>query len=152
MVFQPKKPARLSKIQPLALAITLLIPLAPGDAMAETKIPTSLKDCKAPQTQIAMNFCAKLDFEASDKKLNTAYVAARKYMKNFDTNVPEGSRDGVNLLLQAQRAWIDYRDKACASEGYLSQGGTIQPLIIFECKSQLTDRRTKDLLAIVSQD
>lgn len=107
-------------------------------------------DCKSPQTQLAMNICAQRDFEAADATLNTEYAKARDYMKSIDGDLPAQEMGAAKALLEAQRAWITFRDLACAAEGFVVKGGTMEPMVISECKARLTRHRIDDLQQLIA--
>jgi uncharacterized protein YecT (DUF1311 family) len=102
-------------------------------------------DCKNPQTQRDMTSCAGRDFEAADKALNEQYQASRRIMKKWDSEVSEYSRGAEDALIKAQRAWIAYRDAQCASFGFQVHGGTLEPQLIYQCRADLTRKRTTEL-------
>lgn len=109
----------------LALALILLV-AAPAYAAL---------DCKKAETQMEMEACAGKSLDAADRKLNAIYT---KLMKQL------GSAD-KRKLRQAQRAWIAYRDAQCAFNASGSEGGTIQPTIILDCKEDLTNAQIEIL-------
>lgn len=93
-------------------------------------------DCKNPQDQQSMNFCAEKDYQAADKKLNAIY---QKVMSALDD---EGYK---TKLKTAERAWMTYRDTQCTFETAENEGGTIHPMVYAGCETRLTNLRTKDL-------
>lgn len=106
-------------------------------------------NCNAPETQLEMNICAQQDFETADGLLNTEYAKARTYMKSIDADLQEQNRGAARALLEAQRAWIVFRDLACKAEGFLVKGGSMEPLFISTCKTTLTQQRTEALRQLV---
>lgn len=104
-------------------------------------------NCDQPDTlpQQGMNYCAYQDWQAADADLNATYKRAVAAMKQLDADLPDDMKGAVSTLREAQRAWITFRDKACAAEGYLFRGGTMEPLIVSGCKALLTQQRTKSL-------
>lgn len=102
-------------------------------------------NCTTPTSQAEMTICAGRDYEAADAELNAAYKKARAAMKSYDAELPADRRGNAKALLEAQQAWIPYRDAACEAEGFPFQGGTIRPMIIAECLARLTRQRTDDL-------
>ena len=105
-------------------------------------------DCANAITQMDMNQCAYADWEAADAELNTAYKRAMTLLRGWDDNLPKEEQGGALLLKEAQRAWITFRDKACAAEGYGMKGGSAEPLVIYGCMRQLTEERTAHLTAL----
>lgn len=103
-------------------------------------------DCSKPQeTQLGMNICAGEDYKKADVALNAAYQRAQASMKSFLDYDADKAKAGKKKLVEAQRAWIKFRDAACEVEGLSAEGGTIQPLLISTCLTKLTKRRTTDL-------
>jgi uncharacterized protein YecT (DUF1311 family) len=115
-----------------ALIIALMLLLAPsGQSMAQ---PAA--QCSAPETQSEMNACAYRDYEQADVALNAAWLPA----KGFADAIGKGGD-----LFAAQRAWLIYRDAACKAHASPFEGGSIQPLIVATCLSELTAQRTRML-------
>ncbi|WP_339113139.1 lysozyme inhibitor LprI family protein [Thioclava sp. GXIMD2076] len=100
--------------------------------------PVWALDCDAPGTQAEMTACAGQDYATADAELNAAYAEAR-------TRAHERGAVQAGALLQAQRAWIAYRDAACIAEGLEYDGGSMQPMAVAMCKTELTKRRSEDL-------
>ncbi|MFN4130056.1 MAG: lysozyme inhibitor LprI family protein [Paracoccaceae bacterium] len=107
-------------------------------------------DCSTAMTQLNMNTCAALDFEAADKDLNAAYARARTAMRRLDAGVSARQAGAEVALRDAQRAWIPFRDTACLAEGFLMRGGSAEPLLVFGCKARLTRQRAQDLWALAA--
>lgn len=106
-------------------------------------------DCSQPQeNQLGMNICAGEDYKKADAALNAAYIQAQASMKSFLDYDAAKAKAGKQKLIEAQRAWIKFRDAACEVEGLSAEGGTIQPLLISTCLTKLTKRRTEDLLEL----
>lgn len=106
-------------------------------------------DCEEPMTQMAMNHCAFEDFKKADRALNAQWTltsAAMKERDKGDAPLDWDDRPGhFDTLLEAQRAWLKYRDTHCRSEGYIARGGSLEPLLVSSCKAHLTRLRTADL-------
>jgi urease subunit beta len=118
---------------PLVVAMGLML----GGVFAQPAQAQSAADCIAPQAQQMMNACAAKDYEIADAALNTAWKPA----KVFADAIGQGA-----ALLEAQRAWLTYRDAACKVHASPFEGGSIQPLIRSTCLSELTAQRTALLL------
>lgn len=109
-----------------ALALSLLA----GPAAAQTT------DCSRAPTQMEASRCAADGAAAADAELNAVWARAFAAVKGTPAAEP---------LRAAQRAWIPYRDLACAAEADLYQGGSIAPMIRAACLERLTRARTADL-------
>lgn len=109
-------------------------------------------DCDNAMTQMAMNHCAHLDYEAADAALNAQWKITAATMKQRDENFDSDrdTRSGYfETLLEAQRAWLAYRDAHCQSEGYYARGGSLEPMLVSSCLAQLTRERTSQLAELV---
>ncbi|TPK65432.1 DUF1311 domain-containing protein [Mesorhizobium sp. B2-4-19] len=116
---------------PLASLATLIlaIPLPAGAARAA--------DCANAQDQTTMNQCAGKDFDAADKKLNDAYKQIESRLKD--------NAASKKLLVDAQRAWVAFRDAECKFQGGpIDQAGTVYPMVVANCQTALTNDRLKD--------
>ena len=119
----------------LALALCLLAaPLAAQDV-----------DCANATAQAELTYCAEQDWITADADLNAAYKAAMALMKQIDADLPQDEQGAAANLQAAQRAWISFRDAACAAEGYLMHGGSAEPMVIYGCRAGLTKVRAADL-------
>ncbi|MBO6756846.1 MAG: DUF1311 domain-containing protein [Roseibium sp.] len=93
-----------------------------------------------------MTYCAEQDWQAADADLNTAYNAAMAAMRETDSYLPDNLKGAADALRSAQRAWIPYRDAACAAYGYQARGGSMEPMLIYACRADLTRQRTGELM------
>ena len=117
--------------------------------------PSSDWNCDDPQYQQEMNWCAGQDYARADAELNAQWKLTAAHMKQYDADGIDDPRDGrpgyFDTLLEAQRAWIKYRDAHCRSDGYQFRGGTMEPLINASCKAALTRERTEQLKALMPE-
>jgi uncharacterized protein YecT (DUF1311 family) len=93
------------------------------------------KDCNGIGTQADMNICERKNLENADARLNAAYnkLAAKV------------SAAGKAKLVDAQRAWIKYRDLQCEFESLGTNGGSIHGMIVGQCLTEMTAAQTKRL-------
>lgn len=129
----------------VAFSLALFAITSPNTATAQNDD----LDCSNPQNQSTMNRCAFLDFEAADGELNAIWPAARKANATFVEYLPENLKTDEKALLEAQRAWIKFRDAHCASVALPNAGGTIYPLIYNSCRAGVTRQRTEQLRELV---
>jgi len=118
----------------LILAMLAAVPAAAQDI-----------DCATAEAQQDLNWCAEQDWQAADADLNAAYQAAKAALDSWDAELSPELQGGAQALLQAQRAWITYRDAACTAEGFPMRGGSAEPLLVYGCMSRLTAQRATDL-------
>jgi uncharacterized protein YecT (DUF1311 family) len=119
--------------------ILLLVLAAAADAVP---------DCRDPRTQFEMNVCAAEDYKKADAELNRQWAATVARMRAQDKagSVHRDGRPGYHAaLLEAQRAWIKFRDLECRVEGYAMRGGSAEPMIVSGCLAEATRARTKQL-------
>lgn len=123
-------------------AVLLMLAQASASA-AEDEI-----DCDYPQYQIEMNLCAARDFESADAALNAQWVETAARMRELDAEV-DGEHDKqpghFETLLEGQRAWLKFRDAQCLSESFMARGGSMQPMLVSQCKAYMTELRTQQL-------
>jgi uncharacterized protein YecT (DUF1311 family) len=98
-------------------------------------------DCTNPTSQMAMTICADRSAKQSDRQLNIAYKKVQKLYRTDDRDLR------LNKLIDAQLAWIKYRDTTCDWKASKYSGGSIAPMIYANCLDQLTQQRTQELLA-----
>ncbi|WP_196774234.1 lysozyme inhibitor LprI family protein [Rhodovulum sp. MB263] len=117
-------------MRPLTVALAALSVFGlPGQALAA---------CPG-ETQAEMNRCADQAYREADARLNAAWPAAR---------ASAAAAGAGELLLDAQRKWLLFRDAACAAEAAPYEGGSLQPVVRLDCLRRLTDRRSADLRAL----
>jgi len=109
--------------------LVLAAPLLAGAARAA--------DCANAQDQATMDQCAGKDFDAADKKLNEAY-------KQIQTRFKDDTAS-KKLLVDAQRAWVAFRDSECKFQGGpIDMAGSVYPMVVTNCRTSLTNNRLKD--------
>jgi uncharacterized protein YecT (DUF1311 family) len=93
-------------------------------------------DCDQSDTsQTGMNRCAAKDADVADAELNQVY---RQLGNKSEAHEKE-------LLRDAERAWVAFRDKECAYENIADEGGSIYPMSVANCLAEKTRARTKEL-------
>ena len=88
------------------------------------------------QTQMEMNQQASTSNKKADAKMALIY---KKVQKETLSDIDK------KLLLDAQRTWIKYKEAYCKSASASYAGGSIQPLIYFNCLTEITKERIKQL-------
>lgn len=96
------------------------------------------------QNQTELNDCAAQTYKNADREMNTAY---KKVMDTLKSS-PKKSK----ALLQAQRAWLKFRDADCAFLSSNSAGGSINAMNKALCLSERTTERTNSLNKIKKCD
>jgi uncharacterized protein YecT (DUF1311 family) len=123
---------------PLALAL-----------LAAAQDPSREFHCDDPQNQQEMNTCARIEFERADGELNALWRDVIAGAREADRELDRGFDDrpgSEEVLRQAQRAWITYRDAHCTWQGYEeARGGTMEPLVYNSCRASVTRERIAQL-------
>jgi uncharacterized protein YecT (DUF1311 family) len=92
-------------------------------------------NCANPTSNIEYKECAYRAYVASDKKLNQVY---RQVVSTLMAKEKQH-------LIDAQLAWIEYRDSNCDFEIYQSLGGTGYGGFLSNCRERMTKARTQEL-------
>lgn len=110
----------------LAIALNPLIPIAEAQPQV---------DCRDPNGTPEINYCAEVAYDDADKSLNRVYQQFRPTLSNAERE----------LLTQAQRAWIRYRDTNCRFAVRSAAGGTGHQAYLNNCLERMTKVRTAQL-------
>ncbi|MEQ1950092.1 lysozyme inhibitor LprI family protein [Mesorhizobium yinganensis] len=108
-----------------ALAACLLFPAA-----------ASAQDCANAADQAKLNECAAKALHEADTQLNADF-------KEIETRLADDA-DAKKLFVEAQRAWIAFRDAECGFQSSGVAGGTAYPMINANCQAGLTNQRLMD--------
>lgn len=88
--------------------------------------------------QAEMNACASEQFSHYDSILNKLYKEQINYLG--------AKSDRGRMLIDAQRAWVKFRDADCAYEaGKQEGGGSVWPLVHFTCLATKTKQRAVEV-------
>ena len=125
------------------LSFAMLIMFA-GLGLAGIAEPQKTTDpCANAQTTPEMRDCAGKAYKKADDELNRVY---RQLIAKIDD---EGRK---TALKTAQLAWIKYRDANCDFASYLNRGGTIEPVVRYNCITEMTEARMRDLREYLEAD
>jgi uncharacterized protein YecT (DUF1311 family) len=102
-----------------------------------TPLAHAAVDCANASDQATMNQCAGQDFKAADKELNTVYQQIIGRLKD--------NPDGKKLLVNAQRAWLGFRDAECKFSSSGVTGGSVYPWVYSSCLTGVTKLRVESL-------
>jgi uncharacterized protein YecT (DUF1311 family) len=98
--------------------------------------PASASPC-ADQTQRGLDACAGVARDKADAALNGVY---KEIVARLADDAAETKR-----LIEAEKAWIAFRDAECTFANSSNAGGSIYPMVYSGCLSRLTKARTKEL-------
>jgi uncharacterized protein YecT (DUF1311 family) len=94
-----------------------------------------MQACASAQTQTDMSACAASEYRKDDTAMNQIYQQLLAKL----------AAQQKSLLVDAERAWIAYRDGQCAFETSGSVGGSIHPMIVSDCLDEKTKVHTAEL-------
>jgi uncharacterized protein YecT (DUF1311 family) len=124
------------------LSCAMLIIFAGLSGPAE---PQKTQDpCANAQTTVEMRDCTGREYKQADDELNRVY---RQLVARIGND--EGRK---TALKSAQQDWIKYRDANCDFASYLNRGGTIEPVVRYNCMTGMTVSRTKELREYLESD
>ncbi len=112
--------------------VVLAAPVLAADPVREVPPPA----CTTMNTTVEMVECAGWELEQADRWLNQVYAIVRG-------DLPDDQ--AKTLLRDAQRAWVAFRDAACAADADEVRGGTMAPLVEIGCRTFQTKQRARDL-------
>lgn len=129
----------------------MLLAAAPAPDPADD-LPECNEEAAEMGVQQEMNICAHREYLIADAALNAQWRLTRQAMQERDSEAEKPDWDNrpgyFETLLEAQRAWIAYRDAHCRSEGYEARGGSLEALLVATCKRDLTEKRTEELRSL----
>jgi uncharacterized protein YecT (DUF1311 family) len=106
--------------------------------------------CAKAVTTPELNWCAERTLQAADAKLNAAYQKVLAMIRESDNAKPYDPASWEKALRASQNAWIAFRDADCSGLVPMSwTGGTGTTAAVLGCKTQKTEARTKELVAIM---
>ncbi|GGD92993.1 hypothetical protein GCM10011390_09660 [Aureimonas endophytica] len=120
----------------LGAAVLALLVAASGGA------PAAEAACGAKATQSDLDACAGAELKRADADLNARYAELVARLGD-DQKVK-------TKLVAAQRAWIGFRDAECALRAAGVEGGSAQPMVVADCRAELTRKRADDLARLLS--
>lgn len=120
----------------LALALSgILLPVCAASPAKAQHMNADDAPCQQAGSNVDTSICFSDELQRSDRKLNDLY---KQVMGSLG---PESK----TALRSAQRAWITYRDSACAAEAESYRGGTAMGMVRTACLEALTRERIRSL-------
>lgn len=129
---------------PLLSAALLLIP-EPSPAL-------SADPCYRQQTTLEINACLQKSYEKSDRVLNDTY---QKLLRRLVAHSAIDDTDYQRVrqqLIEAQLAWIRYRDNDCRAKLTLFAAGSIRHAVYLGCLLERSEQRTRELRTWIHEE
>lgn len=93
-------------------------------------------------TQGEMNQFAELEYENIDKKMNEIW---QKIVSDLEEKV-----ELKKFMETAQEAWLKFRELQAQAISKVYEGGSIQPLVYYNCMINITNQRIRELEKIAN--
>lgn len=112
-----------------------------------------LKPSSFPRQSAERKECAGADFTYADTALNATYRKITSQLKKEladayktkDEYSISYSKNRLETLVAAQRAWVAFRDANCTAMASENFGGTLAGLQSIGCETEMTKARTDEL-------
>jgi uncharacterized protein YecT (DUF1311 family) len=95
------------------------------------------QDCVNATSQTVMNMCADQAYRKTDAELNALYRQITDRLKH--------DKEATGLLINAQKAWLAFRDAECTFSTSASAQGSVYPMLVAQCRDGLTSKRIDEL-------
>ena len=100
-------------------------------------VPVRAEECGGESsTQGDMNDCFGRRFAKTEAELNKKYKRIMACLGQ--------SSDEAKPLIEAQRAWLKFRDAECRFQSAGSDESSVQPMVVSICMESLSGERIKD--------
>lgn len=100
--------------------------------------------CAKPRHTADVNECAEKKQKAAEKKLNAMYKKVLASLAPTDDD-PIDRSDLKKSLIEAQRHWVEFRGKDCATQYGLFIWGTGRRAVYADCMREHAEDRIKTL-------
>lgn len=131
--------------QRIRLALAVLAACAAPAALAQ---PGRTPDCADPLSQAEINMCARADYEAADKEMDSVLEQVIAQYRQQDRDYADLGPQyvGAEMLLAAsQKSWAANRNDFCGARGLTNYGGSMRPAVVSACFAMLARSRTEEL-------
>jgi uncharacterized protein YecT (DUF1311 family) len=106
-------------------------------------------DCNSSVTS-EIDECARIRFEAADRELNVEYQQVLESLARPTVDPTQTQyKDARRMLIQAQKAWVAFRKKDCDAVREYWREGPLQTSMYFECMTNRTEQRTKEIASFI---
>lgn len=102
-------------------------------------------DCAKANTTPEINECAHAEQQKVEQKLNATYQAALNFLDQMDPLVKDDAVKAKAKLIEAERAWIKFREADCDAVFSLNASGTIRTVLRIGCMKSHAQSRIQDL-------
>lgn len=108
--------------------------------------------CDNANNTVQMNACMADEAKAADFKLNQTYQRVLATLNGADDDQQKSYPASTkSALIEAERAWIKYRDADCRAVYNHWKGGTIRTSMELGCRQERAEQRTRQLEAFLDK-
>nr|WP_255784065.1 lysozyme inhibitor LprI family protein [Lysobacter chinensis] len=103
-------------------------------------------DCAQASATMEIDICMSREYERADVELNTSYKRLRAQLQRFEDEFDCAACTGMSeMLVEAQRHWIAFRDRDCDAVYAHAADGSGRNQALLECLIEHTRTRTRQL-------
>jgi uncharacterized protein YecT (DUF1311 family) len=113
-------------------------------AHAASVPPTAAADPRCSGTDSEMIECAAAALQKADDKLNASYQAALRRIE-ATTATGEPRRNTRKGLIEAQRLWIQFREKDCGTRRDYEENSQLGSAFYLGCMAERAEQRANEL-------
>ncbi|MBV4368229.1 lysozyme inhibitor LprI family protein [Erwinia phyllosphaerae] len=105
--------------------------------------------CDAPQAEGDVIKCSVQKKDKAEDSLNKQFSEAKKTIEHAYRSHTDLGKEYFNILLDAQRGWLKYRDAQCKLEAFAAEDGSSANIVATnECIATLDNERSENLKKI----
>lgn len=108
-------------------------------------------DCDKAVNTIELNDCASIEKEKVESQLNATYKSVIQKLEHPEPEVADDYWATKKALVEAQRAWVKFREADCDAIYTWHRGGTIRTVMYIGCMQAHAEQRIKELKEYESQ-
>jgi uncharacterized protein YecT (DUF1311 family) len=107
--------------------------------------------CDKAVNTLEINDCASIEKEKVESQLNATYKSVIQKLEHPEPEVADDYLATKKALVEAQRAWVKFREADCDATYTWHRGGTIRTLMYIGCMQAHAEQRIKELKEYESQ-
>lgn len=140
------------KLYPRRHAITWRLAAWPAFALLAMSGQVLAASCDDAGNTVQMNACMADQAKAAEIKLNQTYQRVLATLSSADSDQQQSYPASTKAaLIEAERAWVKYRDADCKAVYNHWKGGTIRTSMELGCRQERAEQRTRQLEAFLEK-
>lgn len=102
--------------------------------------------CDDRMTQVDMNVCSHRDYLRADIEMSRTWLAVAD---QYGGKAAKREDPLFAQMQKAHRSWLTYREDQCEIFSQMFEGGSIRPLVVNTCLTEITVARNRELMAML---